>query len=196
MPLTLSASHFTRPEYEPQRQNQFCLRVFNANFGGQSADVLPLTIRTMPFPKTQTAVVERDYVGDKAKFAGRRTYDDLAAVFDDTASGSVRRLLHAWDLAAYNPKTGRYGLASQYLRNGEIEVFHTGSGRSDFYDLTGMMISSLDLGDGDMSSDEPVQINCTFSITRAVLRDLPNNQTGGLLGAAIQALQTFNQVRG
>jgi hypothetical protein len=182
MPISsLTADHLDGPDGgEPQRQNNALLRISGLtgetgqnnqrNQQGSNVGVLELSLQSFPLPKSNTNIVEVDYLNEKRKFAGKTMYDDLSVIFKDYVNKETARILNAWRYQVHNPETGVINLASVYKKRGDAILFGPNGEFERSYELIGVWPSAFDPGDIDMSTDEPVQITLTLTIDKAIPR--------------------------
>lgn len=170
MTLTLlSAEALTNNE--PQRVNNYEI-VIN---GVDGYDALEIAVESFPVPKSTIGVIELSHANEKAKFAGRPTFDDLTVVYKDLVTLDTRGILMAWYYSVYDPNTGKMGYAADYKKSGFVKAYGPDGGElgnhSEF-DLLGIWPSAFDPGDADHTGEDYVRISLTLSIDKAKMADV------------------------
>jgi len=163
MAIQLMADHVGKANWEPQRVNNALLHV--ADLDGD--DDLVLSLLSFPLPKRTVGTIEIGYVNEKRKFAGLPTFDDLSVVYKDYVDRNLLNILWKWAMLVYNPKTGAIGLATQYKKNGWVEMFAPNGQFIRRYDIIGLWPSAMDPGDIDLMGEDSLNVTVTFTIDKA-----------------------------
>jgi hypothetical protein len=151
--------------FEPQRQNNFTINI--SGLGEGAADLLSLSLVSVPLPTMSTDVIELPYGNEKVKVAGTANFEDLNLVVRDFIDENTRKVLIGWFHSMYDPKTGKMGRAKDYKKSGSITMMTPDGKDRPACELQGVFISSFNPGTLDMASAEPVQIELTLSIDKA-----------------------------
>jgi hypothetical protein len=168
--------------HEPQRQNNMIFHVIGlAGVGGDDDpvdDELVLALESFPAPKMNTGVIEMRRFGEARKYAGNTNYDDMSVVYKDLVSAQTKNILWSWRLLVKNPTTGVVGTAytgaaTGYKRNGYVCMFGPGGALVDQWDCFGIWPSTFDPGDADMTGEDFVRINVTFTIDKVIRAAVP-----------------------
>lgn len=149
---------------EPQRQSNGILRIANLLNG----DVFELGIQGFPLPKRAVGVIEIRYLNEVRKFAGNPTYDDITVTFNDYIDNDLAGVIDEWFTLVHNAKNGKTGWARTYKKTGHVELYGPNGQYSRFWDVRGVWPSSFDPGDIDVTSEDAVKIQGTFSIDKAL----------------------------
>lgn len=156
--------------FEPQRTSNAIFRVSLGTVGGGDAGVLAFSVATMPLPKSSNGIIEVGFFNEKRKFAGNAVHDDLQFAFIDYLDLGTVKTLQAWRYQVYNPQTGAVGLAAEYKKTGEIEMFAPNGDDATLrrWKLYGMWPSQFDAGEIDMSGEDVVRCNVTFTVDKCI----------------------------
>lgn len=167
--------------FEPQRSNHGVLRFIGVNFGGIKQSVLELSTKTFPVPKSQQNQSEIQYVNETRYYPGKRTYDPMSVTFNDYIDLQTAKLLHLWYNAVQSPLTGAIGLKANIAKRCEVVLFAPDGSRQRPYLVTGIWPQSLDPGDVDYTSDEPIIMTVNFVIDKIIPQGplLLDNASGG-----------------
>ena len=160
-----TADHIGKSDgsFEPQRGNNILL--FVNDLAG--AETLTLSLQSFPLPKISLNPVETPFMNQKRKFAGTPTFEDITAIFNDYVDQDTSGILWRWFRIGHDPKTGKNGLAKDYKKTARAVLYSPeGSIQRDYF-MEGLWISNIDPGEGDMSSDEQLKMNITFSCDKA-----------------------------
>jgi hypothetical protein len=167
--------------FEPQRANSAMLSIVSLEsipgMPPNSAGYLELAIQSFSLPKVQTNVNVIPYLNEVRKFAGRTDYSNVNVSFHDFIDRKTVDILWAWKNYIHDPATGIRGVKSRYAKAGTISVYppdtgingevtETGGGRVMRYTLVNIWPVSVDFGDIDMGSDEPVRVGVQFEIDK------------------------------
>jgi hypothetical protein len=165
--LPLTADHIGKQggNYEPQRSNNGRLLISGLPSVGKD-DVLALSLQGFSVPKIASNVLTIGYYNETRKFAGNPIYEGITVTFHDYVDIDTATVLWAWRKQVHNPVNGTTGLARDYKKSGTIELFAPNGTYVRAYKLQGLWLVSLDPGDINMTSDEPVLINCAFEVDK------------------------------
>lgn len=168
--------------FEPQRANSAMLSIIDLNSSGipgmpsGAGDYLQLALQSFSLPKVQTNVNVIPYLNEVRKFAGRTDWSNINISFHDFVDRKTVAILWAWKNYIHNPETGVRGVKSRYARSGTIITYPPGTdpngeasgepGTTYRYKLVNIWPASVDFGDIDMGSDEPVRIGVQFEVDK------------------------------
>ena len=164
MSLPHTAGHIAASAggYEPQRKNNFMLYL-TPKGGGDSATI-ELSLSKFPFPKETTESQAIDYLNEQRKVAGKSTYEGFALALKDYVDQQTAQVIRGWRRAVFNPLTGETGLAKNYKSDGFLHLFAPDGSSVRKWKLVGVWPSDFAMGEGDMTSAEPVEITCTLQV--------------------------------
>ena len=167
MPLRVTANVIASAGggFEPQRKNNFLVSIV----GVSGLDMISLqpAISKFPFHKETTEVVKIPFMNEERKVAGRTTYDDYSLVVKDYVDPNIAGKLLVWRRLVFNPATGETGLAGGsrgYKKVAFLELFAPNGTVERKWKMTGVWPVSFDMGEGDMSAAEPVEITMALAI--------------------------------
>jgi hypothetical protein len=165
--LPLTADHIGKQggSYEPQRSNNGRLLIADLPSVGKD-DVLALSLQGFSVPKIASNVLTIGYLNETRKFAGNPMYEGITVTFHDYVDIDTATILWAWRRLVHNPLNGTTGLARDYKKTGTIELFAPNGTFVRAYKLQGLWPVSLDPGDINMTSDEPILINCALEVDK------------------------------
>lgn len=178
--------------FEPIRTNNAVLRILGLNtlsvgmgsLAGGASNALMLALSGFSLPKNQTTPSSIAYLNERRKFAGETIFDDVSVAFRDFVDAGIAKILWQWRYIIHDPTTGLRGLKVQYACNGEIEHFAPDGGASRFYTAEGIWPMSLDMGDIQMGSDEPVLLNVRFACDKIY----PAKSNSGTFGTMVSKI--------
>ena len=164
--LPLTADHIGKQggSYEPQRSNNGRLTISLSGVGQN--DILVLSLQGFSIPKIASNVLTIGYFNETRKFAGNPMYEGITVTFHDYVDIDTATILWAWRRLVHNPLNGTTGLARDYKKTGTIELFAPNGTYVRAYKLQGLWPVSLDPGDINMTSDEPILINCALEVDK------------------------------
>jgi hypothetical protein len=167
----LSASHLAAQggAFEEQRGNNAILRIFDLAENvivDRGEHLITLSLQSFPLPVTTVEALETNFLNEKRKIAGIVTFEDMEVMFKDFVDMRTARVLKLWHEKVYDPVTGRIGLARNYKKRGEIELFGPNQQFHRFWSCIGMFPTTFNAGQIDMASAEPVKISLTISMDK------------------------------
>ena len=149
--------------YEPKRVNRFVAE-FSDELGIESWKV-----RKFKRPSMKINSVAIPYMNEQDYVAGRYTWDEMSITFLDPIGPSTSQQLMEWVRLHAESMTGRIGYAAGYKKNILLkELDPTGIEVAKFF-LEQCMITSIDFGDNDHTSDEISNITITIQPWRCIL---------------------------
>lgn len=181
-PLQLGTYHMvstTSSMYEPQRTNNFELQIVglgglkmftdkNSSGIGKSvpnniSDQLTLSIANFTAPTIEMSNITIPYSNNEVHFAGKPTFSGANRVtFNDYIGLNVERLLMAWFKEVYNVKTQAVGRAKNYKKTAYVIEYDPSGTYSRSWQLNGLWISSIELGEYSQDDNSVRKINCAF----------------------------------
>lgn len=117
--------------YEPQRMNSALLYIVDNSASSASASaggyqVLTLALAAFSLPKVQTSETIIPFLNEQRKYAGGTVYSNLPVRFHDYVNRGVAKILWDWKFKVHDPRTGRKGFKSDYVKQGWIELYPPG----------------------------------------------------------------------
>ena len=149
-------------DYEPKRENRFFAE-FPTELG---IDVWK--IQEFKRPTLKINSVEIPYINESNWVAGRYTYDEMDIVLIDTIGPSTSQQAMEWVRLHLEPLTGRMGYAAGYKKDIVLKQLDPTGVPIDKWTLEQCMITNIDFGKNDMSSDELQTITITVQPYRCI----------------------------
>lgn len=125
---------------------------------------LELVIQQAFLPSVSLNVLELRHGNDAKKFAGVATWNGGQITIIDVLNKDELQAVLAWFKKTYNWKTGEIGLASEYKKAGYITEYASDGRYERRWEVEGMWISSLNVGDLDATSGEMKKVTMTIEI--------------------------------
>lgn len=168
----LSAAHLAAQagSFEEQRADNALLRVFDLaenSVKSMGREILTLSAQSFPLPTVTIEALETHFLNEKRKIAGKASFEDMEWVFKDFVDVQTARICKLWHEKAYDPVTGKIGLARDYKKRGEIVIFAPNGAYERYYTLEGIWPTTFNAGAIDMTSAEPIKITMTMSIDKS-----------------------------
>jgi len=113
--------------------------------------------------------IEIYHGNEKTKIAGQPDVQNITLELRDTISPDIIRLIENWKNTVYNPSSGLIGYASEYKDRGTVEQYDTKGILIRAWDLFGVWPTSVNYGNLDYQSKDPVLASIDFSVDRAIL---------------------------
>jgi len=151
-------------EHEPARVNNCTLEFMDV----EGDDALKIAVESFPLPKRTIGIIEAGYLNEKRKFAGNPVYEDVAVVYKDLVTADIARILERWFDKVHDATTGTTGLASRYKKAGKAISYAPNGSMERVWNLLGVWPSAFDPGDADMSGEDFLRINITFTIDKCI----------------------------
>lgn len=147
---------------EPQRQNCFELILLPPSSG----TVIQFWLQSFPFPGGSIGVGTTNYFNDTRKWAsGPAVFPEKAVVLNEYVDARSSKVMWDWWSKAYDPKTGKIGLTSDYKSDGTLNLYGPdGSSSLQKWAAHGVWVSGYEGGSGDMASGDQVKITATLQI--------------------------------
>ena len=150
-------------EYEPKRVNRFFAE-FDTSLG-----VEVWSITKFKRPKMTINSVEIPFVNEKNYVAGQYFWEAMDITFLDPIGPSTSQVLMEWVRLHAESLTGRMGYAAGYKKNILLKALDPGGVEIEKWTLEQCMITGIDFGDNDYSSDELQNITVTIQPWRCIL---------------------------
>jgi len=144
-----------------RRTNNFIVSIDGLNGSDVS---LELIIQKAFLPTVSLNVLELKHGNDALKFAGVATWAGGQITVLDVLSRNELDAVLTWFKSTYNWTDGTIGLASEYKKHGYIKEFAADGRYLRQWEIEGMWISSLDLGQLDSASGENKELAFTIEI--------------------------------
>ena len=150
-------------EYEPKRVNRF-FAVFDDSLGVQ-------VWKTQKFkrPSMKINSVPIQYMNEQNYVAGRYTWDPMSVTFLDPIGPSTSQQLMEWVRLHAESLTGRMGYAAGYKKDITLKSLDPTGVEVEKWFLEQCMITSIDFGENDYSSDELTNITLELQPWRCIL---------------------------
>lgn len=149
--------------YEPKKQNRFIIR-FPSSLGINEWFVI-----SSSRPKIQIGEVEIPFLNTSTWVAGRFTWDAIDVTFKDPIGPSAAQALMEWVRLHAESVTGRMGYAAGYKKDIELEMLDPTGVVVEKWILQGSMLTNVDFGSLDYSSEDIAEITATIRMDRCIL---------------------------
>lgn len=149
--------------YEPKKQNRFILR-FPSSLGINEWFVI-----SSSRPKIAIGEVEIPFLNTSTWVAGRFTWDAIDVTFKDPIGPSAAQALMEWVRLHAESVTGRMGYAAGYKKDIELEMLDPTGVVVEKWILQGSMLTNVDFGSLDYSSEDIAEITATIRMDRCIL---------------------------
>jgi hypothetical protein len=149
--------------YEPKKQNRFILR-FPSSLGINEWFVI-----SSSRPKIAIGEVEIPFLNTSTWVAGRFTWDAIDVTFKDPIGPSAAQALMEWVRLHAESVTGRMGYAAGYKKDIELEMLDPTGVVVEKWILQGSMLTNVDFGSLDYSSEDIAEITTTIRMDRCIL---------------------------
>jgi hypothetical protein len=149
--------------YEPKKQNRFIIR-FPSSLGINEWFVI-----SSSRPKIAIGEVEIPFLNTSTWVAGRFTWDAIDVTFKDPIGPSAAQALMEWVRLHAESVTGRMGYAAGYKKDIELEMLDPTGVVVEKWILQGSMLTNVDFGSLDYSSEDIAEITATIRMDRCIL---------------------------
>lgn len=136
---------------------------FMAIFPKLSA-VTPLYVSTATLPDVTWEIAEANYFSGKVKLASRSTINDCSLVLKDYVDPNVAAIAWKWYTDVGSTSEGYVNPPSQYKTDGTLIITDGRGAPINTFTARGCFPSAMQLGDGDYSSQDIMQITMTIMI--------------------------------
>lgn len=149
--------------YEPLRENRFVLR-FPSDIGLNEFSVVSVKKPTINQNST-----EIQFMNTSTWVLGRYTWDTVQVTLRDFIGPSTSQAVMEWVRLHSESVTGRQGYAAGYKRDIELEELDPTGVVVQKWILKNCMLTNVDFGNNDYSSDSVAQITLTIQMDYAIL---------------------------
>jgi hypothetical protein len=150
-------------DYEPKRVNRFF-----AEFASELG-IEVWKVQKFKRPSMKINSVQIDYMNERNYVAGRYNWDEMTIDFLDPIGPSSSQQLMEWVRLHAESLTGRMGYAAGYKKNIVLKALDPTGIEVEKWFLEQCMITSIDFGDNDYSSDDLAKITLTIQPWRCIL---------------------------
>ena len=181
-PLKLGAYHMIgNDDWEPQRTNNYELRfptlpqLYTAQTGvalpSNASDVLTLSNASCSGINSSIDALKVSYGNNSINFAGKPSYNDISADFNDFIGIKSLHIIEAWRNLVYDPYTEKIGRASQYKMPGYMIEYAPDGVTSKMWQIEGCFPGPINYGSFSNDDNSIRKISVTFYIDVAKLLD-------------------------
>lgn len=159
----MSMNNLSWVPFEPKMQNRFL-------FFLDTAGIPSYLVRTAQRPTFTMDPVVVDYVNIQRKFKGKATWQNITITLYDPITPVGAAAVHSWvQNYHHNPQTGKEGYATDYKRDLRFDSIGSDGEILEQWRLAGAWIVSVNYGDFDWSTSEPVEISIELAYDFAIL---------------------------
>ncbi len=150
-------------EYEPKKVSRFFAEFPN------ELGIEVWKIQKFKRPHLKIASTEIPFVNEKNYVTGHYQWDTIPITFLDPIGPSTSQQLMEWVRLHAESLTGRMGYAAGYKKNLILKALDPTGVPVEKWFIEQAMITDVDFGDNDYSSDEIQQITVTVQPWRCIL---------------------------
>lgn len=150
-----------------RRTNNFIVTITDITTIGEEdnpTNSLELIIQQAFLPSVSLNVLELRHGNDAKKFAGVATWNGGQLTIIDVLNKDELQAVMAWFKKTYDWASGNIGLASEYKKMGYITEYASDGRYERQWQVEGMWISSLNVGELDAASGELKKVTMTIEI--------------------------------
>lgn len=165
--------------WEPQRTNNFEFivpglaaklpAIVNNTYAKTNADeVLRLAVEESSVPHFSLGVIEIQRGNTKIKYAGVPTFGAGSLTVNDWIGAGVKDVLHAWQRKAFDVRTEKIGIASDYkLDYAYLQELTPDSQVVRTWKMYGVWVSEVSEGNYNHASEGVQKVSVTFQYDKA-----------------------------
>lgn len=171
MAVTMTASHLGSPAggFEPQRSYNWVLVLP----GTSDPDLIRLSVERVSLPSIGTAVIHMRYMNEDIKVSGGASVDANSITVRDFVDRQTYATLNAWMEQVHDPATGAIGFASDYKKQGTLQLVDPKGNVMRQIIVKGVWPNKISATDLDYNSDSGlVKINLQLSVDKYDLTGL------------------------
>lgn len=166
--------------YEIQRTNNFMFYISglmglvaqgNDYATSNIEDVIKISVSKASVPHFQQGVIKVTRGNNTMKFAGVPEFNEGSLTLNDYIGAGTKEALMAWQNQAYDVRTEKVGLATDYKRDAYLIEYTPDYQIVRTWKLMGCWISSLSEGEYNHESNDKHTIDCTIQYDKAWLDD-------------------------
>jgi len=120
MPVNMTAGHLGAPAggFEPQRTFNWVLILP----GTRDPELIRLSVESVALPSIGTAQIHLRYMNEDIKVSGGASVDANSITVRDFVDRQTFAVLNAWMNEVHDPATGNIGYASDYKKQGTLQL--------------------------------------------------------------------------
>tara|TARA_R110001583_G_scaffold153010_2_gene304775 strand:- start:590 stop:1075 length:486 start_codon:yes stop_codon:yes gene_type:complete len=146
--------------FEPKLQNRFLMDI----------DGIPAyLIKKIARPAVSFNEVTLDHINIKRKIKGKASWENIAMDLYDPVTPSGAQAVMEWVRLSHEAVTGRDGYSDFYKKDLKIQMLGPVGDIVEEWILKGAFIISANFGDGDWTSDTPMNIAMTVAMDYCIL---------------------------
>jgi len=150
-------------DYEPKRVNRFFVE-FPDELG-----IEVWKVQKIKRPSKKINSVPIPFVNEQNYVAGKYTWDEMTVTFLDPIGPSTSQQVMEWVRLHAESLTGRMGYAAGYKKNLILKALDPTGIEVEKWYLEQCMVTGVDFGDNDYTSDDLSNIVVTFQPWRCIL---------------------------
>jgi hypothetical protein len=150
-------------EYEPKRVNRFFVE-FPDELG-----IEVWKVQKIKRPSKKINSVPIPFVNETNYVAGKYTWDEMTITFLDPIGPSTSQQVMEWVRLHAESLTGRMGYAAGYKKNLLLKALDPTGIEVEKWFLEQCMVTGVDFGDNDYTSDDLSNVVVTFQPWRCIL---------------------------
>ena len=146
--------------FEPKLQNRFLMDI-----GG----IPGYLIKKISRPSISFNEVTLDHINVKRKIKGKATWENITCDLYDPVTPSGAQAVMEWIRLSHESVTGRDGYSDFYKKDIRIHTLGPVGDIVEEWILKGAYCQNANFGDGDWTSDTPMNISITIVMDYAIL---------------------------
>lgn len=150
-------------EYEPKRTNRFFAKFSN------ELGIEVWKVQKFKRPSMKINSIEIPFVNQQNYVAGRYTWDTMDITFLDPIGPSTSQQLMEWVRLHSESLTGRMGYAAGYKKDITLTSLDPTGVEVEKWFIEQAMITSIDFGENDYTTDDLTNIVVTIQPWRCIL---------------------------
>ena len=155
-----SANDMMFTTFEPKLQNRFLMDI-----GG----VPGYLVKKISRPSITFNEVTLDHINLKRKIKGKAVWNPIQVTLYDPVTPSGAQAVMEWIRLSHESVTGRDGYSDFYKKDVRINTLGPVGDVVEEWILKGAYVQNANFGDGDWTSDTPMNISITIVMDYAIL---------------------------
>ena len=149
--------------FEPQRVFNWVLVIP----GLEDTDLIRLSVEKVQMPGLSTAVMQMRYMNENVKVSGGASVGANSVTCRDFIDRPTFKVLNTWMEQVHDPKTGNIGYASDYKKQGTIQLVDTKGNVIKTVIAKGMWPSNMSFSELNYETDSgQIKITLTLQVDK------------------------------
>lgn len=161
MPELLDPSEIFFTAFEPKVQNRFIMYI---------EGIPAYLIKAASRPSLEQNTVVLDHINIERKVKGKSRWQDITITLYDPVVPSGAQAVMEWIRLHHESVTGRDGYSDFYKKDLVFNSLGPVGDKVEEWTLKGALVNSVNFGEMDWATDDPVNIEVTISYDYAILQ--------------------------